>query len=426
MGIMATGNRTLKLSILADVDDLKKKLNDADNDVNQSASNIEKFGKAAGAAFAVAAVAAAGYAVKIGIDGVKAAIEDEQAQLRLASALKSATGATDAQIKATEDFISKTQLAAGVSDTDLRGAMQRLAVSTKDTTKAQQLLTLALDVSKGTGKDLSEVSEALAKAYEGQDTKLARLGIGLSAADLKTMNFTQTTEKLSELYGGAAARNAETFQGRLDRLKQAVDEGKESIGNALLPYIEKLVDIVVNQVVPALSEFASYFDPIKKAIMDNKETFQDLGNFISTYLIPILVDGLGGALKVIGVIAGGIINIVADVVNAVENAVKGAVAAINAVINAYNSIPLLPNVPTIGGGSAISTASSATATASANASNATDAQLAAAAARAGTTVNNITVKAVDAEGASRTVAKVLAASSARSVPALSGKSVRGD
>jgi len=423
---MATGNRTLKLSILADVDDLKKKLNDADNDVNQSASNIEKFGKAAGAAFAVAAVAAAGYAVKIGIDGVKAAIEDEQAQLRLASALKSATGATDAQIKATEDFISKTQLAAGVSDTDLRGAMQRLAVSTKDTTKAQQLLTLALDVSKGTGKDLSEVSEALAKAYEGQDTKLARLGIGLSAADLKTMNFTQTTEKLSELYGGAAARNAETFQGRLDRLKQAVDEGKESIGNALLPYIEKLVDIVVNQVVPALSEFASYFDPIKKAIMDNKETFQDLGNFISTYLIPILVDGLGGALKVIGVIAGGIINIVADVVNAVENAVKGAVAAINAVINAYNSIPLLPNVPTIGGGSAISTASSATATASANASNATDAQLAAAAARAGTTVNNITVKAVDAEGASRTVAKVLAASSARSVPALSGKSVRGD
>jgi phage-related protein len=183
---------------------------------------------------------------------------------------------------------------------------------------------------------------------------------------------------------------------------------------------------VVNQVVPALGKFASYFDPIKKAIMDNKETFQDLGNFISTYLIPILVDGLGGALKVIGVIAGGIINIVADVVNAVENAVKGAVAAINAVINAYNSIPLLPNVPTIGGGSAISTASSATATASANASNATDTQLAAAAARAGTTVNNITVKAVDAEGASRTVAKVLAASSARSVPALSGKSVRGD
>ena len=423
---MATGNRTLKLSILADVDDLKKKLGDADNDVNKSASNIEKFGKAAAAAFAVAAVAAAGYAVKIGIDGVKAAIEDEQAQLRLSSALKSATGATDAQVKATEAFISKTQLAAGVADTELRLSMQRLAVSTKDTTKAQELLTLALDISKGTGKDLASVSEALAKAYEGQDTKLARLGIGLSAADLKTMDFTKTTEKLSELYGGAASRNAETFQGRMDRLKQAFEEGKESIGNALLPYIEKLVDIVVNQVIPNLQKFAAYFDPIKKAIMDNKETFQEFGQFLQTYIIPILVDGLGNALKAIGIIAGGVINVVGSVIEAVQKAVSGAISAINAVINAYNSIPILPNVPTIGGSAAVTSAATATATASTATTTATAAQQASAAARAGTTVNNITVKAVDAEGASRAVAKVLSQSSARSIPALAGTSVRGN
>jgi len=423
---MATGNRTLKLSILADVDDLKKKLGDADNDVNKSASNIEKFGKAAAAAFAVAAVAAASYAVKIGIDGVKAAIEDEQAQLRLSSALKSATGATDDQIKKTEEFISATQLAAGVSDTELRGAMQRLAVSTKDTTKAQSLLTLALDVSKGTGKDLASVSEALAKAYEGQDTKLARLGIGLSAADLKTMDFTKTTEKLSDLYGGAASRNAETFQGRMDRLKQAFDEGKESIGNALLPYVEKLVDIVVNKVVPALSDFASYFDPIKQAIADNKEAFQTLGDFLTTYVIPILVDGLGMALKTVGIIAGGIIDIIGGVINAVQSAVGAAVSAINTVINAYNSIPILPNVPTIGGSAAVASAATATATASTATTTATSQQQASAAARAGTTVNNITVKAVDAEGASRAVAKVLTQSSARSIPALAGSSVRGN
>lgn len=420
---MATGNRTLKLSILADVDDLKKKLNDADNDVNKSASGIEKFGKAASAAFAVAAVAAAGYATKLAVDGVQAAIEDEQAQVRLANALKTATGATDAQVKATEAFISKTQLATGVADNDLRAAMQRLSVSTKDTTKSQQLLTLALDISKGTGKDLSDVSEALAKAYEGQTTRLARLGVGISAADLKTMDFKQTTEKLSELYGGAAARNAETFQGRMDRLKQAFEEGKETIGYALLPYIQKLVDIVVNDVIPNLQKFAAYFDPIKKAISDNKETFQKLGEFLQTYVIPIFIDGLGGALKIVGEIAGGIITIVANVIKAVENAVSGAVSAINAVINAYNSIPILPNVPTIGGSAAVASAASSGSTAT---QTATDQQLASAAARAGTTINNITVKTIDSEGASRAVAKVLSQSSARSVPALSGKSVRGD
>ena len=416
----------IQITFDADLSELKKATKQAEDEVEGFGGKISEFGKKAAAAFAVAAAAAAAYATKLAIDGVKAAIEDEQAQLRLASALKTATGATDAQVKATEDFISKTQLAVGVSDTDLRGAMQRLAVSTKSTTKSQELLTLALDVSKGTGKDLASVTEALAKAYEGQDTKLARLGIGLSAADLKTMNFTQTTEKLSELYGGAASRNAETFQGRMDRLKQAFDEGKESIGNALLPYIEKLVDIVVNQVVPALSKFASYFDPIKKAISDNKEEFQKLGDFLQKYVIPILIDGLGAALKVIGTIAGGVINIIGGVIDAVEAAVKGAISAINAVISAYNAIPILPNVPTIGGSSAVSSAATTTATASANTTTATAAQQASAAARAGTTVNNITVKAVDAEGASRAVAKVLSQSSARSIPALAGTSVRGN
>jgi hypothetical protein len=416
----------IQITFDADLSELKKATKQAEDEVEGFGGKISEFGKKAAAAFAVAAAAAAAYATKLAIDGVKAAIEDEQAQLRLASALKTATGATDAQVKATEDFISKTQLAVGVSDTDLRGAMQRLAVSTKSTTKAQELLTLALDVSKGTGKDLASVSEALAKAYEGQDTKLARLGIGLSAADLKTMNFTQTTEKLSELYGGAASRNAETFQGRMDRLKQAFDEGKESLGNALLPYIEKLVDIVVNKIVPALGKFAAYFDPIKKAISDNKEEFQKLGDFLQTYVIPILIDGLGAALSIVGKIAGGVINIIGGVIDAVDAAVKGAISAINAVINAYNAIPILPNVPTIGGSSAVSSAATTTATASANTSTATAAQQASAAARAGTTVNNITVKAVDAEGASRAVAKVLSQSSARSIPALAGTSVRGN
>ena len=105
---MATGNRTLKLSILADVDDLKKKLGEADKAVESNSSKIADFGKKAAAAFAVAAAAAVAYGTKLAVDGVKAAIEDEQAQLRLAAALKTATGATEGQIQATEDYILKT------------------------------------------------------------------------------------------------------------------------------------------------------------------------------------------------------------------------------------------------------------------------------------------------------------------------------
>ncbi len=413
---MATGSRTLKLSILADVDDLKKKLGEADKAVESNASKISEFGKKAAAAFAVAAAAAVAYAGKLAVDGVKSAIEDEQAQLRLAAALKTATGATNAQIEATEDYIRSTQLATGITDNDLRASFQRLSVSTKDLTQSQKLLNLAIDISKGTGKELGTVVEALSKAYEGQDTRLVRLGIGITQADAKAMDFTETTKVLTNLYGGAAAANAETFQGRIDRLKQAFEEAKEEIGYRLLPFIEKFVNLIVNQVVPKLQEFARYFDPIKQAIKDNQEAFDAFGKFVTDVVIPILVTGLGAALKTIGIIAGGVTDIIGKVISAIQTAVDNAISGINRLINAYNAIPILPNISPVGGSSGVSTAASTGATAAAQ--TATAAQLAAGAARAGTTVNNITVQAVDSEGAARAVAKVINQSSSRSVPQL--------
>ena len=413
---MATGSRTLKLSILADVDDLKKKLGEADKAVETNASKISEFGKKAAAAFAVAAAAAAAYGVKLAVDGVKSAIEDEQAQLRLAAALKTATGATNAQITATEDYIRKTQLATGVTDNDLRASFQRLSVSTKDVTKSQDLLNLAIDISKGTGKDLSSVVEALSKAYEGQDTRLVRLGIGITQADAKAMDFTQTTKVLTNLYGGAAAANAETFQGRIDRLKQAFEEAKEEIGYRLLPFIEQFVNLIINQVIPKLQEFARYFDPIKQAIKDNQEAFDAFGKFVVDVVIPILVGTLGAALKTVGVIAGEVVDIIGKVISAIKTAVDTAISAINTLIARYNAIPILPNIGSSGGGGVSSAANAAT-TATAT-QTATAAQLASGAARAGTTVNNITVQAVDSEGAARAVAKVINQSSSRSVPQL--------
>lgn len=137
------GSRTLKLSILADVADLKKNLDTGSKEVEGFGGKLEKFGKVAAAAFAAAAAAAAAYAVKLAVDGVKAAIEDEAAQLRLANALKNVTGATQAQISAVEQQILKTSLATGVADDQLRPALQRLAVATGSVTESQDLLNIA-------------------------------------------------------------------------------------------------------------------------------------------------------------------------------------------------------------------------------------------------------------------------------------------
>jgi len=345
---MATGTRALTLKLIADIDDFNKNLNKGSTEVDGFGGKIEKFGKVAAAAFAAAAAAAAAYAGKLAIDGVKAAIEDEAAQVRLAAALENATGATRDQIAAVEEQISKTALATGVADDQLRPALQRLAVSTGDTTKAQELLNLALDVAQATGKPLETVANALGRAYDGNTTSLGRLGIGLSAAELKTMSFTDVQGRLSDLFGGAAAKNAETFQGRIARLQVAFDEAKETIGFALLPIIERLVNFVVNQVVPNLQKFASAFDPIVKAINENRDSFQRLFNFIGDYVIPILTNLAGGALRVVGEVFGRIIGIIGSAIDKIADFVESVKNMVNAVISAYNRLPT-PDIALIGG-----------------------------------------------------------------------------
>lgn len=374
------GSRTLKLSILGDVDNLNKSLKTATADVETFGDKVGKVGKMVGAAFVAAAAAAGAYAVKIGIDGVKAAIEDEKAQTQLALALENATGATTAQIAATEQSILKMSLATGVADDDLRPALGRLARSTGDITRAQDLLTTALDISAATGKPLETIANALGKAYDGNTAALGKLGIGLSAAELKTMSFEEVQSRLSDLFGGAAAANADTYAGRIARMKIAFDEAKETIGFALLPILERVMTFINNNALPAINAFSkafsleddglggvitnvgnimsAVFTPIidglvkafgyvKAAIGDNLDAFKEFGGYIATYLAPVIGTVLGGALEVAGKIASGVINVIGGVVSVLNNLISGAVAGINALIRAYNAIPFLPNVSTI-------------------------------------------------------------------------------
>jgi hypothetical protein len=348
---MAGQSRTLKLSILADVDQLKKSLNSANADVENSSSKLGEFSKKAGVAFAAAAAAAGAYAVKLAVDGVKAAIEDEAAQVRLATALKNATGATNEMIASVEKQILKTSLATGVADDQLRPALQRLSLSTNDVTKAQDLLNLALDISQATGKGLDSVANALGKAYDGNTASLGKLGIGLSAAELKAMSFTDVQTKLSDLFGGAAAKNSETFAGRMQRLKVTFDEAKESVGAKLLPIIQQLVEFVVNKVVPALGKFADFFKPITKAIDDNKESFILFIEFIQTYVVPVLVTVLGGALQTVGKIAGAVVGVIGSVIKVINALIQGTIDGINFLIRAYNAVNIgLPDLKPVSAG----------------------------------------------------------------------------
>ena len=229
--------RTLKLNLLADVDQFNKSLKTADDSTNSFSKKIGKYSKAMAKSFALAGVAAGAYAVKLGIDGVKAAVEDEASQKQLAIALKNTTNATDAQIKSTEEYITKQQLAFGVADTKLRPALANLARATGDVGKAQQLTNLSMDIAAATGKDLETVSLTLAKAYNGNIGALTKLGIPLDDAIKKSGDFNLVQAELVKLFGGAAAANTQTYAGQLAIVTERVGELKEGIGVGLLPVL---------------------------------------------------------------------------------------------------------------------------------------------------------------------------------------------
>jgi hypothetical protein len=439
----ATGSRTLKLSILADVDQLKKSLNTANADVEQSSSRIGDFGKKAGLAFAAAGVAAAAYAGKLLIDGVKSAIEDEKAQAKLATTLQNVAGATNAQIAATEDYITKTALAVGVTDDELRPSLERLARATKDVGEAQKLQTLALDIAAGSGKSLEAVSSALAKGFEGNTAALGKLGIGLSAAELKTMSFDEVTAALSDTFRDQAAIQADTFAGKMDRLNIAINEGKETVGAFVLDAITPLVSAIVNDVVPRIGEFASSigqnlgpvfkdftafftetlipifkvwwellstiiipgiiktvtpivkglfeaFKAIATAIKNNEENLKPLfdlfvkvAEFVYKTLGPAIGTVLGGAFKLLGGIISGVINLIGDVVSSITN-------AINLVSRLAAKLSELPVVGGLFGGGSSSSPSTSSSSLSSQ------------------TVINLNVSgAIDSEGTARTVVNTL-------------------
>ena len=190
-------------------------------------------------AVAVIGTLAAGLTV-----ATKAAVEDQKAQDLLAQQLRTSAMATDDVIASNEEFISGMSRAFAVADDELRPAMANLVRSTGSVETAQSLMNTALDIAAATGKDLETVTLALGKAANGQTAALTKLDPSLKGVIDSSSSLDDITQALAVSFGGAATVSAESFDGRMRGMKIALDETKESIGAALLPVLEKLLQIM--------------------------------------------------------------------------------------------------------------------------------------------------------------------------------------
>jgi hypothetical protein len=171
----------------------------------------------------------------------KAAAEDEKSANLLTQQLKRTLGANDEVTASMARFVDQTQLATNVTDDELRPALSGLVRFTKDAQKAQDLLTLSVDTAIATGKDLTAVSTAIGRAYDGNFTSLKKLGIPLDDNIIKTKDFAAAQKALTDQFGGAAAANMNTFAGRLKNVKIRFDEFVETVGYKVLPIVDSLL-----------------------------------------------------------------------------------------------------------------------------------------------------------------------------------------
>jgi hypothetical protein len=323
--------RTLKLALLADVQKFLSGMNQADNATKSFSGQIGKYSKAMAKSFAVAGAAAGAYAIKIGIDGARAAVEDEASQKQLAEALKNTTNATDAQIASTEEYVTKQQLAFGVADTKLRPALANLARATGDVGKAQQLTNLAMDIAAATGKDLETVSLTLSKAYNGNIGALTKLGIPLDDAIKKSGDFNLVQGELTRLFGGAAKANTETYAGQLAIVTERTNELKESIGVSLLPTMKTLLENV-NMVAKGFSG-------------DDPEGLSNRARELAGNFSGNGANSLGGSLKAVADSFAKLFKTITEdgdestnTLQTFANALESVANGINAITRAYSKV----------------------------------------------------------------------------------------
>jgi hypothetical protein len=220
-----------------------------------------------------AAAALAGLAAASGL-AVKAAIEDQQEQVKLAQAIQQVTGASDAAVAANEEYLASLQRTTIFSDSEMRPALASLVQATGDLGTAQETLRLAMDISTATGTPLVAVTDALGKAFNGNMKALQSLSPTLRDNIKEGQNLEQVFSELNNTFGGATAAATNTAAGQMTLLRNQIGELVESFGMALLP--------IVQSITPLFASLANFAE-------ENRTAFLVMAGAVAALSAAILV-----------------------------------------------------------------------------------------------------------------------------------------
>lgn len=277
----------------------------------------------------------------------QAAIEDQREANKLARILETIPGITADMIDANEAWTTSTMLATHVMDTELREAVGKFTLQTKDLTEAQKYATAAANLATVTNTEYATVVDAVEKALAGKTRALMGVAPWLDANRDGTLDAAEAASILTDktIEGAAAAAAAED---PWTTIKIVWDEIKESLGQWILPLFDR---------------FAAWFkDPVnQKKIQEFITELGDMSSVLGTKLIPYLedfMDWLGSErgqrdmrewAAAARDIAGGI-KAIADMLGALKNAWDKLPAPLRDLLTSSNLIMLTGGGTGLGSG----------------------------------------------------------------------------
>ena len=248
-------------------------------EISQFDAATQKLGKTFAKVFGTIAVAS------FAKNAVNAFIESEKAAAKLRTTVKNL--GLEFEQPGIEDYLKSLSLQFGIVDENLIPGFQRLLITTKDVAKAQSLFETALNVSAGTGKDLTTVATSLSKAYMGDNAALGRLGVGLSKAQLKSASFLDIQKTLNANFAGQASAAVQGYAGDMAKLTVAVDESKEAIGKGLLDALKALsgdtsIETFTAKLVSASETLGRYITNVAEflSVLNPNNTVKIDGKFV--------------------------------------------------------------------------------------------------------------------------------------------------
>ena len=210
----------------------KKAFKEAETATDKLSKQAKNLAGSLGLAFGTAQV------IAYGKNAVKAFAENEKSAKRLEMVLKNiGLGFNTAAI---EKNLGDISAKFGYEGEILRDAFQKLITVTGDTSKAQDLLNLSLDIAAGSGEDLLTVNQDLAAALVGNTKGLKKYNLGLTQTELSTLSFNDAVVLLTKTFAGAGEAELDTYTGKMRVLREAANSAAEEIGRGLLSAITSL------------------------------------------------------------------------------------------------------------------------------------------------------------------------------------------